>query len=52
VSQTRKQALLRRFGSVDRLRKASVEEVATVRDRGEAGGGILEFLRERGGENC
>jgi excinuclease ABC subunit C len=52
VSQTRKQALLRRFGSVDRLRKASVEEVATVEGiGGKLAEGILEFLRERGGEN-
>ena len=30
VNKARKQALLRRFGSVDRLRRASVEEVAQV----------------------
>jgi len=30
ISQTRKQALLRKFGSVERLRKASAEEVAEV----------------------
>jgi excinuclease ABC subunit C len=51
VSQARKQALLRRFGSVERLRKASVEEVATVAGIGaKLAEGILEFLRERGGE--
>ena len=48
VSQTRKQALLRRFGSVDRLRKATVEEVASI---GGIGGKlaetILQFLSER-----
>jgi excinuclease ABC subunit C len=30
VSENRKQALLRHFGSVDRIRKASVEEIAEV----------------------
>jgi excinuclease ABC subunit C len=50
VSQTRKQALLRRFGSVERLRKATVEEVATVEGIGpKLAEGILEFLREREG---
>jgi excinuclease ABC subunit C len=50
VSQARKQALLRRFGSVDRLRKATVEEVATVEGIGpKLAEGILEFLREREG---
>jgi excinuclease ABC subunit C len=50
VSQARKQALLRRFGSVDRLRKATVEEVATVAGIGaKLAEGILEFLREREG---
>jgi excinuclease ABC subunit C len=50
VSQTRKQALLRRFGSVDRLRKATVEEVATVEGIGaKLAEGILEFLRDREG---
>jgi len=48
VSQTRKQALLRRFGSVDRLRKATVEEVAAVEGIGpRLAEGILEFLRDR-----
>jgi excinuclease ABC subunit C len=48
VSQARKQALLLRFGSVDRLRKAAVEEVATVAGIGpKLAEGILEFLRER-----
>jgi len=52
VSQTRKQALLRRFGSVDRLRKATIEEVATVEGIGmKLAESILEFLRERSGEN-
>jgi len=50
VSQARKQALLRRFGSVERLRKATVEEVAEVPGIGERlAEGILAFLRERGG---
>jgi excinuclease ABC subunit C len=50
VSQARKQALLRKFGSVERLRKATVEEVATVEGIGaKLAEGILEFLRERGG---
>jgi excinuclease ABC subunit C len=48
VSQARKQALLRRFGSVDRLRKATVEEVATVEGVGaKLAEGILEFLQRR-----
>ncbi len=51
VSQARKQALLRRFGSVDRLRKATVEEVATVSGIGpKLAEGVLEFLRERSGQ--
>jgi len=50
VSQARKQALLRRFGSVDRLRKATIEEVATVEGIGaKLAEGILEFLKERQG---
>jgi excinuclease ABC subunit C len=35
VSQSRKQALLKHFGSVDRLRKAPVEEIAQVEGIGE-----------------
>ena len=51
VSQARKQALLRKFGSVDRLRKATVEEVATVEGIGpKLAGAILEFLKERSGD--
>ncbi len=47
VSQARKQALLRRFGSVDRLRKATAEEVAGVEGIGpKLAEGIVEFLRE------
>jgi excinuclease ABC subunit C len=50
VSQTRKQALLLRFGSVERLRKATVEEVATVEGIGaKLAEGIMEFLRDRDG---
>jgi excinuclease ABC subunit C len=30
ISENRKQALLKRFGSVERLRKASVQEIAQV----------------------
>jgi excinuclease ABC subunit C len=30
VSDSRKQALLARFGSVERLRKASIEDIAAV----------------------
>ncbi|MGA3169643.1 MAG: excinuclease ABC subunit UvrC [Chthoniobacteraceae bacterium] len=52
VSQARKQALLRRFGSVDRLRKATVEEVASVQGIGaKLAETILEFLHERSGAN-
>jgi excinuclease ABC subunit C len=35
VNKSRKQALLRVFGSVDRLRKASIEEIAAVPGVGE-----------------
>jgi len=50
VSQARKQSLLKRFGSVDRLRKATPEEVAAVEGIGpKLAEGIVEFLRERGG---
>jgi len=50
VSQARKQALLRRFGSVERLRKATTEDVAGVEGIGpKLAEAILEFLRERGG---
>ena len=48
VSENRKQALLRRFGSVERLRKATVEEIAAVEGIGpKLAGQILDFLRER-----
>ncbi len=48
VSQARKQALLRHFGSVDRLRKATAEEIATVEGIGpKLAQSILDFLRER-----
>jgi excinuclease ABC subunit C len=50
VSQTRKQALLRKFGSVDRLRKASVEEVADVQGIGpRLAETILDYLHSRDG---
>ncbi|HEX4085154.1 MAG TPA: helix-hairpin-helix domain-containing protein, partial [Chthoniobacteraceae bacterium] len=52
VSQARKQALLKRFGSVDRLRKAGPGDVATVEGIGpKLAAGIVDFLRERSGEN-
>jgi len=48
VSQARKAALLRRFGSVERLRKASIEEITTVEGVGpKLAEQILDFLRER-----
>ena len=48
ISQTRKQALLRKFGSVDRLRKASVEEVAEVDGIStKIAEAVLDFLKNR-----
>ena len=48
ISQTRKQALLRKFGSVDRLRKASVEEVAEVDGIStKLAEAVLDFLKSR-----
>ena len=48
VSAARKQALLRKFGSVDRLRKASVEELASVEGIStKLAETVLEYLRER-----
>jgi excinuclease ABC subunit C len=49
VSQTRKANLLRHFGSVTRLRKATVEEIAKVQGIGKGLAEEIErFLRERG----
>ncbi len=48
VSQTRKAALLKAFGSVARLRKASVEDIAKLRGISHAlAEGILAFLESR-----
>src|SRR5215210_5698300 len=48
VSQNRKQALLRRFGSVERIRKASAEEVAATEGIGpRLAEQIVEFLKKR-----
>lgn len=50
VSQTRKANLLREFGSVARLRRAKVEEIATVPGIGKVlGEEIARFLSERNG---
>lgn len=49
VSDARKQALLRKFGSVARIRRATVEEITRIGGIGaKVAEGILEFLRERG----
>ncbi len=48
VSATRKQALLRKFGSVARLRRASVEEMAATPGIGpRLAAQIVEYLRQR-----
>ncbi|MCE9520127.1 MAG: excinuclease ABC subunit UvrC [Verrucomicrobia bacterium] len=48
VSKTRKAALLREFGSVSRLRRASAEEIGAVPGIGKSlGEQITTFLRER-----
>jgi len=48
VSATRKQALLKRFGSVARLRRASPEDVAAVPGIGpRLAAQVLEYLRDR-----
>ena len=50
VSQTRKANLLKAFGSVARLRKASVEEIAKVPGIGRSlAEGIADFLISRTG---
>jgi excinuclease ABC subunit C len=50
VSESRKQALLRRFGSVARIRRATVEDIAGVTGIGpRLAGTIAVFLKERAG---
>ena len=50
IGQVRKAALLKRFGSVDRLRRASLEEIASVPGFGGKGAAELKaFLDVRGG---
>ena len=50
VSAARKQALLKRFGSVTRLRRASVEEIAALPGIGpRLAEQVLEYLRQRAG---
>ena len=50
VSRTRKESLLKTFGSVTRLRKASPEEIAVVPGIGRAlASQIAEYLRDHGG---
>ena len=48
VSQTRKQLLLQRFGSVDRLRRATAEQIAGIEGIGpRLAEQIVQFLAER-----
>jgi excinuclease ABC subunit C len=48
VSDARKQALLRKFGSVARIRRATVEEIAGISGIGpRLAEGIVAYLRER-----
>jgi len=48
VSNTRKQALLQKFGSVARLRRAPVEQIAATPGVGpRLAEQIVEFLRQR-----
>jgi excinuclease ABC subunit C len=49
LGEKRKQALLRRFGSVQRLRLAGADEIAAVPGIGsKMAGQISDFLRRRG----
>ena len=49
VSEARKQSLLRRFGSVARVRRATVEDIAGVNGIGpRLAETIAQFLKERG----
>jgi excinuclease ABC subunit C len=51
IGERRKAALLKRFGSVQRLRMASVEEIASVPGfGGKAAGELKTFLDARSGE--
>jgi excinuclease ABC subunit C len=48
VSDSRKQALLRKFGSVARLRRADVEDIARVPGIGSRlAETIVQFLKDR-----
>lgn len=50
VSRTRKENLLKTFGSVTRLRKASPEEIAAVSGIGRAlAAQIVTYLKDHGG---
>ena len=50
VSKTRKQNLLKKFGSVTRLRKATVEEIAAVPGIGKAlAAEVAQYLETHGG---
>jgi excinuclease ABC subunit C len=52
IGEARKQALLKRFGSVERLRRATVEQIAEVSGfGGEMAGRLVDFLRARGGSS-
>ncbi len=49
VSESRKQALLRKFGSVARIRRASADEIAKVPGIGaRLSETVVQFLKERG----
>ena len=51
IGDQRKAALLKKFGSVQRLRLASVEEIAAVSGfGGKAAGELMVFLQARSGE--
>lgn len=50
ISKTRKAALLREFGSLARLRRATVEKIAQVPGIGKAlAGDLVQFLKDRKG---
>jgi len=52
IGETRKQALLKRFGSVDRLRRATADQIAEVPGfGGEMAGRLVDFLRARSGSS-
>ena len=53
IGAARKQALLKRFGSVERLRRATVEQIAEVSGfGGEMATRLVDFLRARGGSSA